>query len=104
MRIKFERTGGFAGMKISASFDLDELPEEQSKPLLELLDDADFDELPALIMPRTPGADQFTYKIEVDGRKGAHSVQTTDSAAPEKLRPLLETLNRLARSQAGKRS
>ena len=45
-RIKFERTGGFAGIRLAADIELDELPEDQVHQLLELLDEVDFDELP----------------------------------------------------------
>jgi hypothetical protein len=101
-RIKYERSGGFAGMTIATEFDLDELPEEQAKALMEILDEADFDELPAQILPTRPGADQFNYKITVQGKKGLRSVETTDSAAPEKLRPLLSQLQQLARTRPRK--
>ena len=100
--IHYERTGGFAGLKLSTAFELDELDDEQSKQLAELLDDLDFFDLPAQILPPRPGADQFTHKIEVAGKKGKHSVLTTDSAAPEKLRELIELLNLLARTRRNK--
>ena len=45
-RIKFERTGGFAGMTIAKDMELDDLSDEQAHTLLELLDDLDFEELP----------------------------------------------------------
>lgn len=100
--IHYERTGGFAGLKLSAAFELDDLDDDQGKQLAELLDDLDFFDLPDQILPPRPGSDQFTHKIEVAGKKGSHSVLTTDSAAPEKLRELIEMLNLLARSQRRK--
>lgn len=98
-RIKYERAGGFAGLKLSAAFDLDDLPDEQEKQLLALLDEADFFDLPPRLFPPRPGIDQFTYTIEVKMEKKKHVVVTTDSAAPEKLHELIELLGRLARSQ-----
>lgn len=97
-RIKYERTGGFAGLKLSTSFDLDDLPDEQEKQVFELLDEVDFFDLPARLLPPRPGSDQFTHKIEVESKKGKHTVLTTDSAAPEKLRELIDLLNLLART------
>jgi len=97
--IHYERTGGFAGLKLATSFELDDLPSEQEKQLLELLDDLDFFDLPEKILPPRPGSDQFTHKIEVAGKKGKHAVLTTESAAPEKLRELIELLNLLARTR-----
>ena len=45
-RIKFERTGGFAGMRIATDLKLDDLPDEQANSIRELLNDMDFAELP----------------------------------------------------------
>ena len=98
-RIKFERTGGFAGMRIAADIEPDNLPEDQAHTLLELLDDMDFNELPQQIMNQ-PGADQFTYSITVETAKWEHTVVTGDASAPEKMHELLEMLNQLARKRA----
>ncbi|PWH17629.1 MAG: hypothetical protein DDG60_01695 [Anaerolineae bacterium] len=96
--IHYERTGGFAGLKLSVRFDLEDLPEEQAEQLRELLDDLEFFDLPEQILPTRPVADQFTYKIEVQTKKGHYSVRTTDSAAPPKLRELISLLNLIART------
>jgi hypothetical protein len=97
-KIKFERTGGFAGMRIAADIEPLDLPEDQARTLLELLDDLDFNELPARIASN-PAADQFTYSITVETAKWEHTVVTGDTSAPEKLHELLDILNRLARRQ-----
>ncbi len=102
LRIEYERTGGFAGLKLSIRFDLDDLPKEQEEQLRDLLDALDFFDLPAQILPARPGIDQFTHKIEVEGKKGKHTVLTTDSAAPEKLRELIDLLNIMARTRRKK--
>ena len=44
-KIKFERTGGFAGIRLTAEIDMDNLPEDQKREIIDLLDEADFDEL-----------------------------------------------------------
>jgi len=97
-RIKFERTGGFAGMRIAKEIKLDDLSEEQSHILSELLDDMDFDELPEQMIDES-GPDQFTYVITVETKKWEHTVVTGDSSAPEKMQELLQLLNRLIRTQ-----
>ena len=96
-RIQFERTGGFAGMRIARDIKLDDLPEDQAQAISELLDDLDFEELPEQIMNEQGMSDQFTYKITVETKKGKHTVVTGDSSAPEKLQELIQLLNRLAR-------
>lgn len=102
-QIKFERTGGFAGMRIAADIEPDDLPEEQARTLVELLDDMDFNELPAQ-MACQPGTDQFTYSITVKTKKWEHTVVTGDASAPEKMHELLELLNQLARKQMRRKS
>ena len=97
-RIKFERTGGFTGMRIAADIEPGDLPEEQARTLLELLDDLDFNEIPEHIISQS-GADQFTYSVTVETQKWEHTVITGDESAPEKMHDLLELLNRLARKQ-----
>jgi hypothetical protein len=96
-RIKFERTGGFAGMTIARDLKLDDLTEEQADKLLELLDDLDFEELPEQMTGKESMPDQFTYTITVETRRGEHTVTTGDASAPEKMQDLLQFLNRLAR-------
>lgn len=77
-----------------------DLPEEQAKALLELLDELDFDELPEELKNNPPLPDQFTYKISVETKDGEHSVTTGEASAPEKVQELLQMLNRIARKQA----
>jgi hypothetical protein len=102
-RIKFERTGGFAGMRLASDFELDDLPEDQAAQLCELLDDVDFDELPENLMKGNPVPDGFTYTITVESEEGQHTVTTSDTSAPSKMQPLLELLYQIARQRAGKK-
>jgi hypothetical protein len=97
-RIKFERTGGFAGMRMATDVKLEDLPEEQAETIKELLDDLDFDELPEQMLDESV-PDQFTYTITVESDKGEHTIVTGDSSAPEKMQELLQFLNRLARTR-----
>ena len=97
-RIKYERSGGFAGVRMATDVKLDDLPEEQAETIKELLDDLDFDELPEQMLDESV-PDQFTYTITVETDKGEHTVVTGDSSAPEKMQELLQLLNRLARTR-----
>jgi hypothetical protein len=98
-RIKFERTGGFAGITISRDLKMDDLSDEQAQILLELLDDLDFEELPEQLLDTEAMPDQFTYTITVKTERGQHTVTTGDASAPEKMQELLQLLNRLARTR-----
>jgi hypothetical protein len=97
-RIKFERSGGFTGMRIARDLRLDDLPEEQAHTIVELLDEIDFGELPEQMLDDA-GPDQFTYTITVETQKWEHTVVTGEASAPEKMQELLRILDRLARKR-----
>lgn len=101
-RIHFERTGGFAGIRLAADFDLGELPEEQVSTLTDLLDELDFAGLPENLSANSSGSDEFTYTITVESEEGKHTVVTGDSSDDEKMQELLQLLNHLLRSQRKK--
>ena len=96
-RIKYERSGGFAGMRIATDFKPDDLSEEQARTLLDLLDDMDFNELPENLTSQSSMPDQFTYKITVETKKREHTVIAGDASAPEKFQELVRLLDRIAR-------
>jgi len=102
-RIKYERTGGFAGMRISADFDLGELPEDQKRDLIELFDHLDFGELPERLLKNSAIADGFTYTITAESKKWKHTVTTDDMSMPDELQSLIEMLDRMAKKRARKR-
>lgn len=101
-RIKFERTGGFANMRIAADLDVREIPDEQAVTLKELLDELDFPDLPARLTNNESIPDEFTYTITVEAEKWQHTVITGDAPDDEKMQELLGLLNRLARKQLKK--
>ena len=98
-RIKFERSGGFAGIRFAADLKIDDLPEEQAHTISELIGDLGFHMLPAKMMSESNVPDQFTYTVTVETKQWKHTVVTGDTSAPEKLQELLQLLNRLARMQ-----
>ena len=98
-RIKFERTGGFAGIRFAADLELDELPKDQAQHILELLDDLDFTNLPEEMLGSQQVADGFVYSITVISEKQEYTVTTTDTAAPDKMEPLLNLLTQATRQQ-----
>ena|SRR5687767_12750110 len=101
-RIKFERTGGFAGMHIATDIQPDDLSEEQAHTLAELLDEVDFPTLPEQLMSDSSMPDQFTYTITVESPDWKHTVVTSDESASEKMQELLHILNRIARKKLRK--
>lgn len=98
MKIIFERSGGIMGSKTNLSVKLDELPPDQAETLRKLLSDADFFSL-SENPPARPSPDAFYYTITVETDTIQHTVHTSDTTAPEELRPLLQELSQRARSQ-----
>jgi hypothetical protein len=97
-KIFFERTGGFMGRKVTTTIDLGDVPDELAKLLDDLLNKANFFELPSdLTKPAMP--DAFTYNITVSSEERQHSVRVSDTTAPDDLRPLLDELSKQARMQ-----
>lgn len=97
MHIQFERAGGFAGMRLTVDLQTDTLPQEDQLRLRQLVDEADFFALPAELRDTGTAPDEFTYKLTIETSDRRHTVETTESAAGPKLRPLLEWLTRAAR-------
>jgi len=84
MKIYFERTGGFAGIKTSASIDTDTLPPNESEKLHDMCDNMNFFNMPSTSAPKSGAADLFRYKITIESKDGRHTVETTDlSMTPE---------------------
>ena len=98
MRIIFERSGGIMGLKSSLTIDLDELPPDQAETLRMLLDEAHFF-TPPENPPTRPNPDGFQYMITVKTDANQHTVHTSDTSAPDELRPLLQELSQRARLQ-----
>lgn len=96
-RIKYERSGGFAGMRIATEFKPEDLPEEQVRALMDLLNAMDFNELPENLTGNSPMPDQFTYQLTIETKTWEHTIITGDSSAPEKLQELFRLLDRIAR-------
>lgn len=98
-KIKFERTGGFAGIRLAADIEVNNLPEDQKREILDLLDELDFDELPAKLSGKMPVPDEFVYSIVVESEKREYKVMAGETALPGDMKPLLEILERIAKRQ-----
>jgi hypothetical protein len=95
-QIHFKKTGGFMGRNVEADIDLNQLPEAESQELQRLVLDANFFNIPQNLIEPTMH-DEYEYSVTVDAGNSHHTVQTSDSSAPESLRPLLDKLSSLAK-------
>jgi hypothetical protein len=98
MKIEFVRSGGFGGVRLSVNLDTQRLPGADASALEQMIRDSDFFNLPEQIKPASPAADRFEYSLSVSDGARSHSITVGETAAPEKLRPLLDRLTSLARS------
>lgn len=99
MHIKFERSGGFAGMRLTAAIDPKALPPQETTKVQEMVEGAKFFELPPAVTSKNPGADRFRYKVTVETKERTHTVEIDESAMPPSLRPLLDWLTEQARQR-----
>ncbi len=96
-KINFKRTGGVTGRVIDTDIDLNELPDNESQELMQLIAQTNFFKIPQnLIGHVTP--DEYEYIVTVDAGNTHHTIQTSDTNAPESLRPLLDKLSTLSRA------
>lgn len=96
-KINFKRTGGITGREINTDIDLNELPADEMQKLMQMITETNFFNIPQnLIQQSVP--DEHEYTITVEAGNTHHTIQTSDSTAPESLRPLLEKLAQIARA------
>lgn len=97
--ITFKRSGGFIGRGMRYQIDLDQLPVNDARYLVCLIEQAEFFDLPEnMIIKFNP--DEYQYMITVDFGATCHTVRTNDTTMPASLRPLVDELSAL-RSVAG---
>ena len=97
--ITFKRSGGFIGQGMRLQLELNQLPSEDARYLIQLIEQAEFFSLPEnLIVKFNP--DEYQYTITVDAGTMTHTVRANDSTMPTSLRPLVERLSSL-KSVAG---
>ncbi len=96
MRIDYERSGGFAGMRITTTVDTQSLPADQGKEMAQLVASSGFFNIPST-PPPAGGADMYTYKVTVTDGGQTHTVTVKDGSIPPALQPLLQRLTAMAR-------
>ena len=92
MKIYFERSGGFAGMRMTASLDTASLDLDKANKLEDIVRNSSFFTLaPKTVRPQM-GADYFRYKITIETQDKKHTVEVTDMMIPPSLKPLIDIL------------
>lgn len=98
MRIYFERSGGMLGKPMTATVDTKTLPSDEATAWRQMVLESSFFSMPETVTAAPEGQDQFQYKVVVEVEDVSHTVETTDAAVPDSLRPLLRQLTIATRS------
>lgn len=98
-RIKFERTGGFAGIRFAADINMNDLSEAERNKITELLDDVNFKELSEKASGKSPIPDEFVYSLTVKTDEKEYAILSGESALPDQMQPLLDILMQTAKQQ-----
>jgi hypothetical protein len=96
IRIRFRRSGGFAGIPLTAATTADQLAGDHAAQVQRLLTQT---EAPggAHPAPAAAGADMFRYELDLDDGHRHRSLAWNETQVPAEIRPLLGTLTSLAR-------
>jgi hypothetical protein len=92
MLIEYKRSGGFAGLRISATIDSAKLTAEVAATLEDLVKNSSFFDLPEMIIPSNISPDRFQYEITIKQSNKKHRVIVAEEAIPPTMRPLVDWL------------
>ncbi len=99
MRITFTRSGGVAGLLLTATVDTDQLAAPEAARVRELVENAGYFKLPARIRSRQRQPDRFQYDLTIEDGSRQRTVTIDEEALPPTLRPLLDWLTQTARGK-----
>jgi hypothetical protein len=96
--VEFERSGGFAGIVLTARVRTSELDETEAKELSSLAGAVDFGSYVSGSHPaRRPRPDRFTYHLSVRNGRDRYDFDVPESEADPALRRLIAWLEERAR-------
>jgi hypothetical protein len=104
MQIYFKRSGGYMGIPMQGEVDTSSLPAEQAEIIENMLDEAQFFDLPSDPSAQTNGPDRFTYELKVIRNNAEHTVYFSEQNAPVEINTLVRHLTTLARRHAADES
>ncbi len=99
MHIDFTRSGGFGGLRLSVSIDIEQLAVDEAANVKKLIDQAGFFDLPARLDTSQNEVDRFEYRISITAADRSHTVVMSDAAVPDRVQPLIDHLTTLARTR-----
>jgi len=97
VHVEFRRSGGFAGISLTAATSTDTLTGEHAAQVRDLL--ARPEAQPRQAAPGgvpSPGPDRFQYHLRLDDGQRQRAFSWNETQVPDEVRPLLSELTRLA--------
>ena len=90
---------------MKTAVDEKDLAPDEAQKLRQLVEEADFFNLPGKIMSRSPQPDRFQYELRLEEKGRQHTVTMSEETMPAKLKPLVNWLMEKARqARKGKES
>jgi len=93
VQVRLVRSGGFAGLDMLATAEVDDLPADQREVVTRLLTE----DLRGPGVSRPGGADQFSYLLEIHHGERTVKRRWEEPEVPDEVRPLLKSLASRAR-------
>ena len=103
MKVEFARTGGVAGIRLTATLDTEMLPPEEADHLRHLIAAASFFDQPSSRRSPTQGPDRFQYRVTIEDGDRIKTVEVDESSVSGPLQPLLDYLVDSARTPQRKK-
>ena len=98
VKVEFFRSGGVAGIRLTATLDTEMLPPDEADRLRRLIAAASFFDQPSSRQSPKRRADRFQYQVTVEEGDRVKKVELDESSVPEALQPLLDYLSDCARA------
>ena len=96
MKIRFEQTGGLAGIPLSSAVDTNLLPVAEKEMIEKTVSEANFFNLPPSFSPPKGSADYFRYTITVEDGSSKHTVEFSNLSKAPGLEPLTKFMRKKA--------
>ncbi len=94
MRVRLERTGGFANIRRTYVADDAAVTPERAAELRRLVEAAEPEIAAANASPRPRGADRFVYTVTIERGGATHAITVTEEEAPPAIQALIDWLQR----------
>jgi hypothetical protein len=94
VRIRYERSGGFANISSTTELDISDLPVNKARQLKKLVEKARLFDQPTKALRSLHARDEYQYELTIEDGDRTHTVETSDTALSADLAELIEWLEK----------